>query len=107
MITEHAVQMSLRGRPRWWTVTNANGSREVVRVMLKAGDDYSAETEGAPPLMVLFALLAPGQFKWPPLAAAALCMGSVGWEEIRNSGGRVVLFEEPLGQRLEEMLVGN
>ena len=107
MITEHDVKMRLRGRPRWWTISNANGSREVIRVTLKASEDYAEDAQGAPSSMILFAILPTGQFKWPPLACAALAMGTTGWESIKAKGGRVVLWEEPFGRRLEDRLVGN
>ena len=68
-ITEHPVEMELWGSPRWWTVTNDEGSREIVRVVLKKGQHYSLNgvDPDAPEEGVLFALLPVGEYQWPPL----------------------------------------
>lgn len=108
MIKEHEVEIKLAGSPRWWTVTNNKGTREVVRVVLERGRHYDKEQQDpeAPDEMVIFALLKEGQFAFPPLVVAALRMGEAGWKDIEEKGGSVVLYPTKLGKKLEFMLVG-
>lgn len=118
MITEHAVDMPLAGKPRWWTVTNENGAREVVRVECDRAtyfpnatpDMFPAELfpRGMPPDVVVFVLLKPGQFKWPPLAAASLRLGRAGLDRLVEGGARLVVEWErsDLWRKLELMLAG-
>jgi len=103
-IRENKVEMPLAGSPRWWTITNRNGVREVVRVVFEKGKHY--HDDEAPDEMVLFAVLRPEQFKWPPLVCAALRMGTEGWKSIEKDGGEVVPYPTERGRKLELMLVG-
>ena len=109
MIREHEVQIPLAGNPRWWTVTNPNGSREIVRVVLEKGRHYSLNgaDPDAPDEAVVFVLLPKGEYKWPPLVVAALRMGKEGWDSIKEKGGRIVIYPEALARKLELMLVAS
>ncbi len=100
---EHKVEMALVGSPRWWTITNNDGTLEVVRVVFRNGVHYhDAELSQE---LVVFALLKPGHYAFPPLVCGALKMGTVGWASVKEGGGRIATYEEPLGKKLEFMLV--
>jgi len=103
VIVEHPVEMELVGSPRWWTVSNQKGSWEVVRVLFQKGTHYFDEE--APEEMLIFAMLKPDHMKWPPLIVAAIRMGEMGWDDIRERGGKIVIYDEPLGRKLELMLM--
>lgn len=105
-IRENKVEMELAGSPRWWTVTNHKGTREVVRVVFEKGKHFHTDDPEAPDEMVIFAVLQPDQFKWPPLVCAALRMGMEGWDRIEEGGGEVVPYPTERGRKLELMLVG-
>lgn len=109
-IIENKVEMALAGDPKWWTITNHKGSREVVRVVFEREKYFPnvKPEEGMPPApeeMLIFVLMPTGIYKWPPLVCAALRMGTVGWDDLRRKGARIVLYEEPLGKKLELMLM--
>ena len=95
--------MELVGKPRWWTVTNRKGSKEVVRVLFQKRVHY--QEEEAPEEMLLFVLLDPSHFKWPPLVVAALRMGTPGWDDIQKKGAKIVTYDSELGRKLELMLM--
>ena len=111
-VVEHQVDVPLRGTPRWWTVTNPQGSREVVRVVLTVGKDLKAETARrlCPPghevrtKYVVYAVLKTGQFAWPPLAGPALVMGRMGWQSLEEGGAKVAIAPSVLGQKLAKIL---
>jgi hypothetical protein len=105
-IRENEIEMELVGSPRWWTITNSKGTREVVRVIFEKGKHYDSSHPEAPDEMVLFAILQPDHFKWPPLVTAALRMGSEAWKEIEERGGEIVPYPTERGRKLELMLVG-
>lgn len=104
---EHEVEISLVGNPRWWTVTNHKGSREVVRVVFEKGKHYALDgaDPDAPPEMVIFVLLPPGLYAFPPMVAAMLRLGDKAWKDIEEKGGQVVPYPTKLGKKLELMLV--
>lgn len=112
MHVEHKIDMKLAGSPRWWTITNHKGTWEVVRVVFDRATYFpnaKPSEPGDPPVpeeMLIFALLPPGMMMWPPLIVASLRMGTEGWDDIKQKGGRIVLYEEPLGKKLELNLVG-
>jgi hypothetical protein len=107
VITEHSVDLDwLAGNPRWWTITNPQGSREVVRAVFTKGQHYPGTDPDAPDEMVIYAILKPGQYQYPPLVVATLKMGTDGWDDIAKNGGAVVLYDSDYGRKLELMLVG-
>lgn len=106
---EHEVKMKLPGNPRWWTLTTPKGTLEVVRVVFDRKTYFpTAPTDDPriPSEMVIFALLQPGQFAFPALVSSILRTGTPGMASIRAGGGKIALYEEPLGKKLELMLVG-
>lgn len=112
-IVEHAVEMTLPGNPRWWTVTNHKGAREVVRVVFDRETYFPNAKDaepGDPPVpdeMLIYVLMPEGLYAWPPLCSATLRMGTPGWKDLQDKGAQIVVYEEPLGKKLELMLVAS
>lgn len=104
MIVENEIGMSLPGEPRWWTVSNAKGSREVVRV---AFDRRHFNVDEAPAdELIVYVVFPTGTWAFPPLVAGMLQGGSGAWKALREeSGVRITINDEPLAQKLELMLM--
>lgn len=112
-IVERDVELDwLAGSPRWWTVTNDRGTREVVRAEFSRAEYFpNAKPEDfpdgrVPDEVILYILLSPGQYKHPPLAAVSCRMGIEAFKMIEEGGGEVVFPGNARWNKLELMLVG-
>ena len=109
---ENEVRVSLRGRPRWWTLTNKAGTREIVRLEV----DIDLEGETAKELiarghhvftpMPVWIIIPPGLVKWPPISAVGWFLGSTAHEEMGRSGMKIFHWGTKTALKLEESLVG-
>jgi hypothetical protein len=97
VLRENEVEMSLAGKPRWWTVRIKRREWELVRV------DYSYLDERAWPLYVF---LPPDAYSWPPLVACSFKMGTIAFDEVEKHGGKVIHYPSPAGKALELKLLG-
>lgn len=104
MIRENKVGVDLPGSPRWWTVRNGKGSREVVRACFERGRDYHGDDK--PAELLLFVLLPTGAYAFPPLLVAALKMGGMGLDSLKDQGAEVWPYDSGMGRKLELMLCG-
>jgi len=87
-ITENKVEetgFTVAGKPRWWTIRNKKGAREVVWMDL-TGDEKSQGHLLAP---VLFAELPMGHMVYPPFIVVTLRMGPAACLDLLDKGGKV------------------
>ena len=97
VIRENKVEMSLAGKPRWWTVEIKGKRWECVRV------DHQAINDQVP---ILYVFLPPGSYKWPPLVAPAFKAGGVAFDQVRELGGLIMSTLDKGGKRCELRLAG-